>query len=208
MKFLKLNSNQKRSDIKMNKQEGKYFNTASLFDDALIILLEKKDIDYITVKEICEKAGFNRSTFYLHYESIDDLLNEALEHTVNKLIFHFNETPQEFINKINTSSKENLILINEKYLKPYLEFIKSNKKLFMAAFKNPTVMKTKEAYSSLEEYIFNPILDKYGVSNGKRKYILQFYIQGIMAVIKEWTINNCKDETEDIAQIIMDCVKP
>lgn len=26
----------------MNRQESKYFNTASLFDEALIILLEKK----------------------------------------------------------------------------------------------------------------------------------------------------------------------
>ena len=38
MKFLNLNSNQKRGDIRMNKQESKYFNTASLFDNALIIL--------------------------------------------------------------------------------------------------------------------------------------------------------------------------
>ena len=41
----------------MNRQESKYFNTASLFDEALIFLLEQKDIEYITVKEICEKAG-------------------------------------------------------------------------------------------------------------------------------------------------------
>ena len=111
----------------MNKQESKYFNTASLFDEAFIILLEQKDIEYITVKEICEKAGFNRSTFYLHYESIEDLLNETLENTINKLIEHFNEKPETFIKKVNTSNKEDLFLINKKYLKPYLEFIKENK---------------------------------------------------------------------------------
>ena len=36
----------------MNKNESKYFNTAILFDEALIYLLEKKDIEYITIKEI------------------------------------------------------------------------------------------------------------------------------------------------------------
>ena len=51
----------------MNKNESKYFNTAILFDEALIYLLENKDIEYITIKEICNKAGVNRSTFYLHY---------------------------------------------------------------------------------------------------------------------------------------------
>lgn len=62
----------------MNKSESKYYNTAVLMDQALLALLEKKDYDFITVKEICEKAGVNRSTFYLHYESIGDLLEESL----------------------------------------------------------------------------------------------------------------------------------
>lgn len=63
----------------MNKSESKYFNTALLMDEALIRLLEVKDYEYITVKEICEKAGVNRSTFYLHYETVNDLLSECLE---------------------------------------------------------------------------------------------------------------------------------
>ena len=66
----------------MNKNESKYFNTAILFDEALIYLLEKKDIEYITVKEICNKAGVNRSTFYLHYESITDDENEIYTTTL------------------------------------------------------------------------------------------------------------------------------
>lgn len=48
----------------MNKSQSKYFNTACLMDEALLSLLQKKDYTYITVKEICEKAGVNRSTFY------------------------------------------------------------------------------------------------------------------------------------------------
>lgn len=192
----------------MNRQESKYFNTASLFDEALIILLEQKDIDYITVKEICEKAGVNRSTFYLHYDTVDDLLNETLDYVVKKLINHFNKEPKDFILSLNTLDKKDLVLINEEYLRPYLEFIKENKKVFIAAFKNPVVMKANEAYSGLEEYIFNPILDKYGIPDNKKKYILQFYVSGIVAIIKEWTINDCKDSIDDIMNIIIECVRP
>ena len=61
----------------MNKSESKYFNTALSMDNALIALLEVKDLEYITVKEICETDGVNRSTFYLHYETLADLVNEA-----------------------------------------------------------------------------------------------------------------------------------
>ena len=39
----------------MNKHESKYFSTAILMDEALISLLDKKSIEFITVKEICEK---------------------------------------------------------------------------------------------------------------------------------------------------------
>ena len=35
----------------MNKAESKYFNTARLMDEALLLLLESKDIEFITVKE-------------------------------------------------------------------------------------------------------------------------------------------------------------
>ena len=34
----------------MNKSESKYYNTACLMDDALILLLEKKDFEYICVR--------------------------------------------------------------------------------------------------------------------------------------------------------------
>lgn len=41
----------------MNKSESKYYHTALRMDEALIALLEKKDLEYITVKEICHQAG-------------------------------------------------------------------------------------------------------------------------------------------------------
>ena len=63
----------------MNKSESKYFNTAIRMDKAFLELLEQKDFAFITVKEICKKAEVNRSTFYLHYETIDDLLSESMD---------------------------------------------------------------------------------------------------------------------------------
>ena len=39
----------------MNKNGSKYFNTALFMNEALLSLLEKKDFEYITVKELCIK---------------------------------------------------------------------------------------------------------------------------------------------------------
>ena len=68
----------------MNRSESKYFNTALLMDRALVELLKEKDFEFITIKEICAKAGVNRTTFYLHYETIADLVNETLELTMKQ----------------------------------------------------------------------------------------------------------------------------
>lgn len=69
----------------MNKSESRYFATAARMDEAFLTLLAKKDFEYITVKEICEVAGVNRSTFYLHYETMSDLLSES----VSRMNEHF-----------------------------------------------------------------------------------------------------------------------
>ena len=114
----------------MNKQKEKYSSTAFLMDEALIQLLNEKDYEYITVKEVCKKAGVNRSTFYLHYESIDDLLEETLEYINKKFLDYFEDT-SDFITNIKTSTKENLYLINDDYLIPYLNYIKHLKCTFV-----------------------------------------------------------------------------
>lgn len=71
----------------MNKFESKYFNTAKKMNDSLLYLLEKKDFEFITVKDICSLANVNRSTFYLHYENTYDLLEEVITNATNS----FNE---------------------------------------------------------------------------------------------------------------------
>ena len=110
----------------MTKSESKYFNTARMMDEALIELLCKKDIQYISVKEICEKAGVNRSTFYLHYETISDLLEETIEHIQEEFQKSFHIGAEDFIEEIDKMPLNELILINDKFLQPYLvsEFCK------------------------------------------------------------------------------------
>ena len=124
----------------MNKNESKYFNTAIKMDQAFLELLEKKDFAYITVKEICHEAGVNRSTFYLHYETLDDLLKESVEYMNRHFLEHMGQDSRNFVNKINDCSKDELYLITPKYLKPYLSYIKRNKRLFLTAIKKAKVL--------------------------------------------------------------------
>jgi AcrR family transcriptional regulator len=190
----------------MNKSESKYFNTAQLMNQALIQLLEYKDLEYISVKEICEKAGVNRSTFYLHYETISDLVEESIEHITDHFIDLFPKKSSDFVENIKQAPLNELILVREDYLIPYLNFIHDNKGVFKAAVKNPNCMKTFSRYSRLKQYVFEPIMERFQIPKDVRNYWTCYYINGIWAIIEEWLKNNCREPVEQIATIIMSCV--
>ncbi len=192
----------------MNKFESKYFNTALCMDEALIALLEVKDLEYITVKQICEKAGVNRSTFYLHYETLADLVNEAMENVNKRFLACFTQNEADFADKIRSKKLEDLILITQDYLIPYLQFICENKKVYRASFRNPNEMQSNTRYNSLKKYILEPILKKFEVPEMRWQYYIAYYIEGIAAIIKEWLNNDCQDSAEAIADIIEECVRP
>ncbi len=192
----------------MNKSERKYFNTALCMDEALIALLEVKDLEYITVKEICEKAGVNRSTFYLHYETIADLMNEAMENVSKRFLSYFMQHSTDFTGQITEKDPKDLILITQDYLHPYLKFIQDNKHVYRASFRNPSGMRADVRYRDLKKYILNPILQRFGVSDTSRPYYIAYYIEGTMAIIKEWLNNDCRDSVETISAIIEECVRP
>lgn len=193
---------------KLNKSESKYYNTACLMDEALILLLEKKEYSFITVKEICEKAGVNRSTFYLHYETIDDLLEECIENTNKNFLNYFSETSSEFIEKLKHNDKDDLILISHKYLEPYLNHVRDNKVLYQVTAKKPYLLNSISKYNKLNNQIFMPIFKKFGIDEKSESYMIAYYINGVFAIINKWIKNNCKDDIEYIEDIIMSCVRP
>ena len=113
----------------MNRSESKYFSTAVKMDEAFLALLEKKDFAYITVKEICEAAGVNRSTFYLHYETMADLLSESVSHMNEQFLAHMKKDTDAFVTKMRDCPMDELYLITPEYLTPYLGYIEQHKRL-------------------------------------------------------------------------------
>ena len=190
---------------KLNKSESKYYNTACIMNEALILLLEKKEYSFITIKEICEKAGVNRSTFYLHYETMDDLLSETIEYVGKKIHKKFNN---KILDKqtIKNSKLEDLFLVTPQYLLPYLEFLKENKAIYKIAYSQPNVLKEQSIISHLFKNIFEPILDRFLVPREEQKYMMSFYLNGMSAVMIEWIKNDCKEENQTILNILTKCL--
>ena len=190
----------------MNKSESKYFNTAKKMDDALIALLETKPFEYITVKEICEKAGVNRSTFYLHYENTSDLLKETTAYVLDNFTSYFCVDTESIATKFANCDLQDLKFINEKHLHQYLSFIKDNQRVFSTVLSQPTAFDSKAIFQRLFDNIFKPVLDRFHYPRDEQNYVMMFYLNGITAIITEWLKDGCQKSIEDISAIIHICI--
>lgn len=61
----------------MKNEDTRVQYTKRVLRSAILELLKVKSIDKVTVKEICDTAGLNRGTFYLHYDSPSGLLKDV-----------------------------------------------------------------------------------------------------------------------------------
>lgn len=192
----------------MNRAENRYFQTAARMNRALLELLGEKGYEYITVKELCARAGVNRSTFYLHYDGMADLLSETVEQTLQSLLDKFEERPEDFIRRIGTDERENLILLTPRYLSVYLEFIRENRAVLRAAYSNPEALQTRNTVRNLTRHILCPIMRRFGIPEGDMPYYAAFYLRGLMAIVEEWLRSDCSRSDAEIAELLITCIHP
>lgn len=62
----------------MNFTDLRILKTQERLQNALLELLETKELKEITVKEICDKAGISRNAFYQHYGYKEDLYDQMV----------------------------------------------------------------------------------------------------------------------------------
>lgn len=190
----------------MNKSESKYFNTAARMDRALISLLEKKDLEYITVSEICREAGVNRSTFYLHYETIGDLLEETTRYLLDDFLSYFSADPKQVVDQFETCALSELNFITAQYLTPYLSYMRDHRKVFAVAMSNISTLGFDDVFQKLYRHVFDPILARFHYPEEHRSYVMRFYLNGITAVVAEWLRLGCISSVEEISAIIHECI--
>ncbi|MGN0741840.1 MAG: TetR/AcrR family transcriptional regulator [Candidatus Fimadaptatus sp.] len=192
--------------VGMNKSESKYFNTARRMDEAFLALLEHREFAYITVKDICERAGVNRSTFYLHYESLSDLLEESVGYVNGQFLAYFGSVSGDWSSRLRESTLEELYFVTPQYLAPYLNYIRDNKRLFQTLIRNAGTLRMDRAYDEMFRSLFSPILERHRVPEQERPYIMAFFIQGLMAMVAEWLRGDCALPPERLIGMIRQCI--
>ena len=70
--------------------------TKKVLCDSLIHLLFQKDIQHVTIKEICDYADINRSTYYRYYQNPFDQLNKIQEELIHELYLHIEKISKKY----------------------------------------------------------------------------------------------------------------
>ena len=163
--------------VKNNKRRRE---SQEKIEKVFIELLQTSEIKDITVSDIIKETGLNRSTFYANYMDIFDLADktrEKLENEFSNLFAdydYFNERTGAL--KMFKHIKENQI-----FYKSYFKLCYDDKHLI-------SIYDPKRAE---KEHIDINI-----------KYHIEFFRNGLNAIIKLWLANGCQESPEAMAEVL------
>ena len=158
--------------------------TKKLLKQSLIELMKDKSIHTIKIKEICEKADINRSTFYKHYNSPYGLYDEIFEDVGNKISALLKNRDQ------NSGSYSDLI-------ESALKYAESEREMFLVILSGNGCMSVGEMLSN----IVDKFIDKSQASPLSR-YCIQFVSAGITNILWIWLNEEKRRSAHEVAVVI------
>ena len=169
------------------KESRRVTMTKMLLKTALIELMQEKPFAQITIKELCERADLNRTTFYLHYADQSAVLREIEDEATQKTIEYMK----------NASPSDGTVELIERFL----NYVKENETLFR------TLLLSGERATFKPDFIAKNLaeirgnLPYYG-DELHAKYVLTFLMEGSAHVISEWLDSGFDLPARDVAQTI------
>ncbi len=156
-----------------------------------VLLQRKKTVSKVTVREICEEAGINRSTFYAHYRDVFDVLEKVEAQMAKSLT-------EAFLKKMEAGGH-----IGECF-ESLFAFIKEYRE-FYAIYLNEThtsgiIGLAREAYMDRLKSLSWKGLGF--ASPGELGYHEDFFIAGMSAMIRRWVNTGCKESPREMCEIL------
>jgi len=172
----------------MNKRPDITDATRQRFIDAFCVLYKTRPVEKITVKEVAALAGHNRVTFYQYFRDAFDVL-ETLE---NDLLIYVKNTITQNIGRTDMFQEFEKVFDSLLNGKPEL----TNVLLTGANYRN-----TLERYKS---YMLPVLTEAFHVNEQdvKSKAVLEFYLSGVVSLLKFKIDHGQEISTEDLGGII------
>lgn len=165
----------------------RYQSTEEKIKKALFSLLKIRKYNDISIKEICYEAGINRSSFYAHYQDINDLMIKTEQELSKKMMKIFN--PQQKWDKQVFEKMFDFLYENRIFYKSYLT---TNEQTFM---------EQSDFVNYIDIVNRNIVNNKY--NQNEVIYHMAFFAGGIKAMSKSWIMGNCKETPQQMSEILM-----
>jgi len=176
------------ADEKLDRRK-KY--TRKVLKESMIMLLKEKQISEVTVKELCELADVNRSTFYSHYLDLYDLLNKMEEEVLDDM--------KAYLYQHNFQKDEESIQMTKKIL----EYVVANKEIAQILLhENADPNFRKRVMTIAQKYL----MDSWGLADKLDEdfshYLSIFIIGGCLQMIRKWLDDDLDQSPKEMAVLI------
>jgi len=167
------------------EEDVRVYKTKKSISEALIILLNEKDFNQITIKDICSRSLISKSTFYSHFLDKYDLLEKVVK---KHAVFLKNEITLRF----KSGDQDNVAQVIEMILDKT-----AANKTEIATLLNvhvPLADLRVELETILYQACFSYLNEKLSEPNVSIDYLAQLYTANAMVHIN-WTLKNDKDKS-------------
>ena len=174
------------------KEDRRVRRSKRLLTQALTQLLQTKQINEITVKELAELADMNRGTFYLYYKDVFDML-EKIEDSM------FANLDQI----ISLHEDEDMSAQTRPMLEELFSFIEENQEMCRVLLSPHGDM---NFLHRLNEVMRERFLKAWHIQAADREeidfdYHYSFVVFGFAGLIRAWVNSSCRESTKDMAQL-------
>ena len=174
------------------KQNRKTRYTKMVIQDSLIELMKGKSISKITIKELCEHADINRTTFYAHYSDQFQLL-ESIE---NETLSWVKEVIEGFSGRTN---KDEFIL----YIEKVFEYLAENRNHIQVLMSEQgDIAFQRNLLSVIYDQCEMWIIDDIRADLAKSELYFVFLVNGSVGLIQHWLKSGMKETPNEMALII------
>jgi AcrR family transcriptional regulator len=162
--------------------------TKLLMKNALLELLEQKELSGITVTAVCETADVHRSTFYKYYDTPADLLREIEQDYLDHI-----PVPPQTVDHLN---QESLLVANM----AFFDYVKENGKSFRILFGQST---DNGFASRMVEFICSGYIPVGEQPDEQTARFVRLYIaNGTVGMLREWINADFPVSTRKIAEMM------
>ena len=161
-----------------------------LFKNALMDLLkEKGSVAKISVRELCDRAELNRSTFYAHYNEPNDLLMEIETELL--------DATEEHLKKIGEENDAGA----HKYILSFLQYIKQNDKQFRTLLIDSADPEFRSRFmqQSIIQFVENLRIE---LSKELEQYIFSYILNGSTGIIIQWIRSDYAVNESEIVNLL------